>query len=195
MREIGFEYYRKITNARCRLLISNCYFCALMLMKRSLVISTIACLVILVANSCKKDNQDSLTNFLTVSPWQLASVQVSTYVGSSLIETDTLNTTCLLKQTFTFGADKSCSYQNFLCSDTTNKGSWTLSNDKLTLQAAMACRDTTLIGGRDTISNPFENAQIVSLGSYSLVLQTGNVNQYYTSTQTRVIRRWGFVHQ
>ncbi|NCD70723.1 lipocalin family protein [Mucilaginibacter agri] len=163
-------------------------------MKKTLIVLIVAGLTILTVNSCKKDNQDSISNFLTVSPWQLASVQVSTYVGSSLIETDTLNTNCSLKQTFTFSTDKSCSYQNFICRDTTNKGTWALSDDKLTLNAAMVCRDT-VTGGRDTTDSPFRNAQIVSLGGYSLVLQTGDVNSYYTSTQTRVIKRWGFIHQ
>ncbi|OKS84786.1 hypothetical protein RG47T_0219 [Mucilaginibacter polytrichastri] len=165
-----------------------------MLMKKNLIVLVLAGLVILTVNSCKKDDQSSLDRLLTISPWTLASVQVFTYVGSSLIETDTLNTTCLLKQKFTFAADKSCTYENFICRDTTNKGQWQFSNDKVTLQSNMVCRDTSN-SGRDTTDKPFLNSQIMNLGGYSLVLQTGDINSYYSSTTKRVIKRWGFIHQ
>ena len=165
-----------------------------MQMKKNLIVFALAALVILLVNSCKKDDQSSLNRLLTLSPWTLASVQVFTYVGSSLVETDTLNTTCLLTQKFTFNPDQSCTYQNFICRDTTNKGQWQFSADKVTLNAYMPCRDT-LTGGKAVIDSPFVNAQIMNLGGYSLVLQTGDINAYYTSTTKRVIKRWGFIHQ
>jgi hypothetical protein len=163
-------------------------------MKKSLIVFVLAGLVILSVNSCKKDDQSSLNRLLTLSPWTLASVQVFTYVGSALIETDTLNTTCLVKQTFTFNPDQSCTYQNFICRDTTNKGKWEFSGDKVTLISHMGCLDT-LAGGKPVIDSPFVNSQIITLGGYSLVLQTGDINSYYTSTTKRVIKRWGFIHQ
>ncbi|WCT13134.1 hypothetical protein [Mucilaginibacter jinjuensis] len=164
-------------------------------MKKSLIVFVLAGLVILGVNSCKKDDQSSLNHYLTVSPWTLASIQVYTYIGSSLIETDTLNTTCTLKQKFTFNGDQSCSYDNFICRDTTSKGQWQFSDDKLTLQSNMVCHDTTNVGRRDTIDMPFKNSQIINLGGYSLVLQTGDINAYFTSTTKRVIKRWSFIHQ
>lgn len=165
-----------------------------MLSKKGFVFLLFLVLTGITTNSCKKENNDSLSTLLTNSPWQLASVQVYHYLGSSLVETDTLNTNCLLTQTFTFKSDNSCAYQNFICKAGSNSGQWQFSSDKLTLQCNMTCKDT-VTGGRDTTDMPFNNAQIVNLGSYSLVLQTGDVNQYYSSTTTRVIKRYGFIHE
>lgn len=163
-------------------------------MKKSLIVLVLAGLVVFTVNSCKKNDQDTLNHYLTVSPWQLASIQVFTYVGATLVETDTLNTTCNLKQMFTFKSDQTCGYKNFICRADSTKGTWAFSDDKLLLHSDMLCKDT-VAGGRDTTDAPFKNAQISNLGGYSLILQTGDVNTYYTTTQKRVIKRWGFIHQ
>lgn len=49
----------------------------------------------------------------------------------------------------------------------------------------------------DTVKNdePFKNTKIVNLGQYSLVLQTGDINTYYSPTTKRRIVQYGFVHQ
>lgn len=162
-------------------------------MKRSLTILLITLLTGISTNSCKKQEIGYVNTWLTASPWQLASIYVYRYQGSLLLETDTLNTTCLLKQTFKFSTDQSCSYQNYICRQGTSTGKWKFSDDKLTLISDMICKDT--IGGRDTTLAPFKNAQIMNLGSYSLVLQTGDVNQFYTANTKRVIKRYSFIHQ
>ncbi len=148
----------------------------------------------LFINSCKKQQVDYTNTLLTSSPWTLANVYVYRYVGSSLTETDTLNTKCGISQTFTFGTDQSCSYTNFICRTSNYMGQWQFSSDKLSLYASFTAKDT-VTGGRDTTDVPFKNAQIVNLGSYSLVLQTGDVNSYFTSTSKRVIKRYSFIHQ
>lgn len=148
----------------------------------------------LFVNSCKKQPVDYTNTLLTASPWTLANVYVYRYVGSSLTETDTLNTKCGLTQTFTFSDDQSCTYTNFICRAGTASGIWKFSDDRLTLISTIMAKDT-VPGGRDTTDAPFKNAQIVNLGSYSLVLQTGDVNSFFTSTTRRVIKRYSFIHQ
>ncbi|MCJ8208537.1 hypothetical protein MUY27_02370 [Mucilaginibacter sp. RS28] len=163
-------------------------------MKRNLLLLLSLIVVLVVYNSCKKERQSYLPTLLTSSTWELASVQVTTYQGSTQLGTATLNTNCQLKQTFTFNPDQSCSYQNFICRSDIASGKWQFSDDKLTLQANMLCKDT-VPGGKDTVDAPFLNARIVNLGSYSLVLETGDINEYSGSTKKRVIRRFAFVHQ
>ncbi|MHB8209491.1 hypothetical protein [Mucilaginibacter sp.] len=166
--------------------------------KKILFSLTVAVLTIagLVINSCKKDNQNSVATFLTRQKWQLASVMVNNYIGSSLVSIDTLNTNCDSTQIFTFNTNNTCSYTNFECIPQKSSGNWTLSSDQLTLISNMTAIDT-LIGGKvDPVpGKPFQNTKIVNLGQYSLVLQTGDVNTYYTSTTKRRIVTYGFVHQ
>jgi len=167
--------------------------------KKILFSLTVAALAIagLVINSCKKDNQNSVETLLTRGKWQLASVMVYNFVGSSQVgTTDTLNTNCDSTQIFTFNTNNTCSYTNFECIPQKTSGNWTLSSDQLTLMSNMLCADT-LIGGQPDPkkSQPFINAKIVNLGQYSFILQTGDVNTFYTSTTKRRIVTYGFVHQ
>ena len=167
--------------------------------KKTLFFLTIAVLTAtgLFINSCKKDNQNTVEVLLTRGKWQLASVMVYNFLGSSQVgTTDTLNTNCDSTQIFTFNTNNTCSYTNFECIPQKTSGNWTLSSDQLTLMSNMLCADT-LIGGQPDPkkSQPFINAKIVNLGQYSFILQTGDVNTFYTSTTKRRIVTYGFVHQ
>ena len=168
--------------------------------KKTLFFLTVAVLVMagLVINSCKKDNQNSVEVLLTRGKWQLASVMVYNFIGSSQVgTTDTLNTNCDSTQIFTFNTNNTCGYTNFECIPQKTSGNWTLSSDQLTLVSNMICADT-LIGGLpdpNKKAQPFINTKIINLGQYSLVLETGDVNTFYTSTTKRRIVQYGFVHQ
>ena len=145
----------------------------------------------LLANSCKKDTQGTVESLMTRGTWQLASVMVFNYVGSTNTSTDTLNTKCLLDQTFTFSADNTCNYKNFACFDQNVNGQWQLSEDKVTLMATLACKDT--LNKVNVTSKPFAYARIINLGQYSMVLETGDLSSFYLATDKRHIKRYGFV--
>ncbi|MEN0052479.1 MAG: lipocalin family protein [Mucilaginibacter sp.] len=150
----------------------------------------------LLSNSCKKEDNSNIPHLLVSGTWQLASLQVSNYVGDQRISLDTLNDSCTLTQTFTFNANNTCTYTNFACQGQTTTGSWTLAANKLYFASDMVCKDTVPGGKgalRDTV--PFSNAQIVTLGTYSMVLQTGNVQPNYSPTSRRRIVRYGFIRQ
>lgn len=161
--------------------------------KKFLLLCLLGFVVIgLVGNSCKKTSQDYIQTLLTGNQWQLASVQVIHYIGASENRArDTLNTNCNLTQVFKFNADKTCTYTNFDCITQSVSGHWSLSPDQLFLYADMTCQDTTAFKS----SKPFQTAKIVNLGQYSLVLQTGNLETYYTPTQVRTITQYGFIRQ
>lgn len=146
----------------------------------------------LLSNSCKKNNEGTVENLLARGTWQLASVLVYNYIGSNNTSTDTLNTDCTNNQTFVFNADNTCTYYNFSCIKQTVTGNWHLSDDKLTLQSDILCQDTVR-GTVDTLTTPFKSAHIVNLGQYSMVLETGDTNTSYLSTDKRHIKRYGFV--
>jgi hypothetical protein len=145
----------------------------------------------LLGNSCKKDTQASVESLLARGKWQLASVQVFNYVGSSNTSTNTFNTTCALNQTFTFNDDNTCTYEDFSCITQSVKGQWTLSEDKLSLISTLSCQDT--LAGKTVTAKPFINARIVNLGQYSLVLETGDLSSFYLATDKRHIKRYGFI--
>lgn len=149
-------------------------------------------IISLVSNSCKKDNSGTIENLMTRGTWQLASIIVSNYLGGNNTSTDTLNTKCGLNQTFSFTTDGTCTYQDFACIQQNVKGSWSLSDDKLTLISTLSCQDTTSTGA-PTTTKPFYGARIVNVGQFSLVLETGDINTYYLPTQVRHIRRYGFI--
>lgn len=146
----------------------------------------------LVINSCKKDNSDTVAYFLTAGSWQLVSVQTASFVGDTLKRTDTLNTTCSLNQIFQFKSDNSCTYANYHCITQNSGGQWQITPDELTLQTTLSVQDT--LKGATVTTKAFQNAQIINLGQYSLVLQTGDTSPYYTSKTPRKITRYGFVH-
>ncbi|MGZ3823050.1 MAG: hypothetical protein ACXVB6_20825, partial [Mucilaginibacter sp.] len=80
---------------------------------------------------------------------------------------------------------------NFDCLPQSVKGHWTLSPNKLFLYCDMVCQDTTAAKS----SKPFQTAKIVNLGQYSLVLQTGDLETYYTPSQVRTVTQYGFIRQ
>ncbi|WP_448701656.1 hypothetical protein ACFGVR_05485 [Mucilaginibacter sp. AW1-3] len=146
----------------------------------------------MLVNSCKKDNGDSVSYFLTSGVWTLASVQVFHYVGDTQGKTDTLNTTCGITQKFTFSTNNNCTYQNYHCITQNSSGTWSINLDNLTLNCDMSAQDTskaTMI----TVK-AFQNAAIDNLGQYSLVLKTGDIQPFYKATTVRTITRYGFVH-
>lgn len=142
-------------------------------------------------NSCKKTDQSNIPNLLTTRQWELASLQVYNYIGDTQMSTDTLNTNCDTTQVFKFFKDGSCSYTNYNCMEPVTRGTYSLSDTKLVLLTNMAFQDTTLAG----TATPFANAHINNLGEFSMVLETGDTQAYYTSTQPRTIYRWGFIRQ
>jgi hypothetical protein len=143
-------------------------------------------------NSCKKTDNSNIPNLLTTGVWQLASLEVDHYVGDSRMSTDTLNTNCDTTQLFTFNKDNTCTYTNYSCKhQPTAKGTWSLTSNKLYLSSDMMVQDTTATGK----SQPFLAVQIVNLGQFSLVFNTGDIGAYYTATQMRTIKRYGFIRQ
>jgi hypothetical protein len=148
--------------------------------------------IALIVNSCKKDNLSHIPGLLAGN-WQLASITVTNYVGDAQVSLDTLNQTCADIQLFTFNADNSCSYTNFQCNADSVIGRWSLTANKLFLISDIVCKDTTKASGGT--SKPFENSKIVTLGNYSLVLETGDVEPNYSATKKRRIMRYGFIRQ
>jgi len=148
--------------------------------------------IALIVNSCKKDNLSHIPG-LMAGKWQVASIEVYNYIGDSKISTDVLDTTCTITQYFIFNSDNSCSYINFQCNSDTAKGRWSLTANKLFLASDMICNDTTKSSGGT--SKPFANAKIVTLGNYSLVLETGDVEPNYSATKKRRVMRYGFIRQ
>ena len=169
--------------------------------KKTLFFLTIVVLTAtgLFINSCKKDNQNTVEVLLTRGKWQLASVMVYNFLGSSQVgTTDTLNTNCDSTQIFSFNTNNTCTYTNFECIPQKSSGNWTLSSDQLTLISNITAIDTATDGTgkiEPLPGKPFQNAKIVNLGQYSLVLQTGDINTFVTATTKRRIVQYGFVHQ
>jgi hypothetical protein len=147
-------------------------------------------MIAIVINSCKKQNQVTIQTLFTGGSWQLASVLVTHYAGSTQVSMDTLNTTCNLTQLFTFNSNNTCTYTNFDCiQQSPASAQWSLSSDQVTLFANVVCKDTTAVRS----SMPFANAQITNLGNYSLVLLTGDIAPNYSLTAKRRIVQYGFV--
>jgi hypothetical protein len=115
-------------------------------MKNTKIIFFLAILLLACAaiNSCKKDDKSSVNTTLTTGNWQLGSILVYHYLGSSLTSTDTMNTTCDTTQVFTFNNDGTCTYTNYHCvPQPTAKGTWIITGDKLFLEYHLpgyACR-------------------------------------------------------
>jgi hypothetical protein len=130
-------------------------------------------------------------NLLPGGNWILASVLVN-HIVAGVTTTDTLNTTCNATQTFTFNANKTCTYSNFDCNSNqpVASGTWSLSSNQLYLNCNLTCKDST---GNNI--QPFANAQIQNLGNYSLVLETGDFGTYYPPTQHLTVYIYGFIRQ
>jgi hypothetical protein len=145
-----------------------------------------------MVNSCKKNNQSPIASLFTGGTWQLASVMAFNYIGNQQTSTDTLNTTCDTAQFFTFNKDYTCNYSNYSCTpQPTASGSWSLTADNLYLMADMTCKSDTGISPL----KPFINAQIINLGQFSMVLNTGDISPNYSLTKKRRILQYGFIRQ
>lgn len=173
------------------------YFCCTSSMRNKLLFFFIPGLLVinLFCNSCKKDANSNIPHLLSTGTWQLASILVYHFTGNAQNgDPDTLNATCMKDQFFTFKSDNTCSYTNFDCLDQTTTGTWTLTENKLYFASDMVAKDTVAGGSISTIK-PFTNTQIVTLGVYSLVLQTGDVEPNYSATKKRTVTRYGFIKQ
>ena len=144
----------------------------------------------MILNSCKKDTSGSIDKLFTGGNWQLSSATATVYLGDAITSTAILNATCTNAQFFTFKDDNTCTYTNFHCLPQTSNGKWSLSPDKLILSADMTCDTTTSAASY----KPFINARIITLGQYSMVLET-NDNPVYSATIPRRVVRYSFVRQ
>ena len=167
-------------------------------MKNKNILFLIGVLVIIsvMVNSCKKDAQTSIQALFTNGKWQLASVIKLRYIGAGqlpAVHSDTMNTTCDSTQIFAFSSNSACSYTNFDCIPQKVAGTWSLSKDQLFLMSNVSLADT-IAGGKPSTGQPFSYTRIVNLGQYSMVLQTGDIATYFTSTTKRTIIQYGFVH-
>ncbi|WP_183563102.1 lipocalin family protein [Mucilaginibacter sp. SP1R1] len=151
----------------------------------------------LLSNSCKKGNNSNIPHLLTNGTWQLATLQATNYIGDSQIgNPDTLNVNCDSVELFTFKTDNTCTYTNFDCLPQTTSGTWTLTENNVFFTSDMICKDTTATGTPVTPSPmPFSNTKIVTLGVYSMVLETGDVQPNYSSTKKRRVVRYGFIRR
>ena len=141
--------------------------------------------------SCKKTNTDTPSYFLSAGgAWTLASQQVYHYVGDSLKSTDTINIG--LNQTFLFNSNNTCNYTNYRSIAQSSLGAWQFNNDSLTVQTTLSCKDS--VNGAVVTDKPFADAEIINVGQYSLVLETGYLSSYYTTKTVRKITRYAFVH-
>ena len=138
-------------------------------------------------NSCKKDKTDSLQSLFTTGKWELGSVIEYKLLGNQELSKDTLE--CDSSQIFKFNDDMTCSYTNMDCVATTVSGKWSLSDTRLFLFADLTYPTVTSAG----TNQPFINSRISNLGDFSMVLETGDLQTYYTATERRTIRRWGFI--
>lgn len=166
-------------------------------MKRTGTLFIAAFITICLYNSCKKDDPTNIRNLFTAGPWELASLQVFNYVGTTLGETDTLNTDCDKKQIFTFNNDNTCTYSNYDCLDQAPTGNWSLSRDRLYLLSDILVNTTTTDTSlTDTGSlRPFTNTKIVNLGQYSMVLQTGDFQETNQPNRVRKVVQYSFTRQ
>lgn len=158
-------------------------------MKKRYLLLLLVLIVGLVVNSCKKTGQNAIETLFTGGTWQLASIEITEFTGNTQIRDTTINDTC--SQFFTFKTDNTCTYSNFNCTpQPVATGKWSLTPNKLFLIADMVCDSTAT-----KTTKPFINAQIVNLGQYSMVLNTGNIEPNYSLTQPRTIVKYGFIRQ
>ena len=141
----------------------------------------------LLANSCKKEKLTSIPSLLTTGKWQLGSIQEYHYLGSQQTSLDTIKIDST--QIFKFNQDMTCSYTNFDNKAGTLTGRWSLDNTSLYLFADITFPEVTSAGTKQ----PFINSHMTSLGEFSLVMETGDIQTYYNATDKRTIRRYGFV--
>jgi hypothetical protein len=158
----------------------------LFMTRKSKLLLLFILVIAFAVNSCKKDEQSSLKNFLTERPWKFALLQRFAYFKNVLITTDTLQGNCSLNQKLTFKTDNTYTYENFVCKPGTINKQWSFTPDRLYLNLNS---DITLNskGGQSA-------ARIITLGQYSLVFDAGDINTPYTATDSVIIFRYGFIH-
>lgn len=161
-------------------------------MKRSATLFISAFFIISLYNSCKKDDPTNIRNLFTSGPWELASLQVFNYVGTTQGKTDTLNQDCDKKQIFRFNDDNTCTYSNYNCVEQLPTGTWSISKDRLYLISEIAC-DTS--AETNSSIRPFTNTKIVNLGQYSMVLQTGDFQETNQPAKVRRVVQYSFTRQ
>lgn len=168
-------------------------FAVISLMKNNRLLLLLTGLIVaLVINSCKKSGQNPIEALFTGGTWQLASVQIFNYTGNAQTSVQTLTDSCKTTQFFTFNKDNTCIYTNFDCiTQTSTSAKWSLAPNQLFLMAEIVCKDTSATG----TSQPFINAQIINLGQYSLVLNTGDIQPNYSLTKKRRIIQYGFIRE
>nr|WP_067054607.1 hypothetical protein [Mucilaginibacter sp. L294] len=138
-------------------------------------------------NSCKKEKQSSIPSLFTYGTWRLTSIQEATYLGGSRLTLDTIPINTI--QTFAFNDDRTCAYTNFDDKEDTVNGTWALSDTQLYLFANITFPYTTTA----KTNQPFINSHIISLGEFSMVIEAGDIQTYYSPTDSRTIRTYGFV--
>jgi hypothetical protein len=149
----------------------------------------LACCIIY---SCKKDEQSSVSSFLTQSTWNLALTQRFKYFNQSLVKTDTVNAGCPLDQKLTFNKDNTFTFTNYNCKTGNLNGKWNFSPDMLYLNT-----DQVITKNTKGKANP---ARIINLGQYSLIFDAGDITIYgdtsttVKKTDTATIYRYGFIH-
>lgn len=138
-------------------------------------------------NSCKKEKQTSIPTLFANGEWELGSIIRYKYLGDAQQSVDTIQikTTQLLS----FNKDMTCTYTNFDDVEGNVSGNWSLSDTQLYLFANITYPTVT----SDGTKQPFINCKILNLGDFSLVFQTGDIQTYYTATDVRIIRQYGFV--
>jgi hypothetical protein len=162
-------------------------FADIFLMKKRYLLLLSVLIIGLIVNSCKKTGQNPIQSLFTGGYWQLASVETINYTGNQQTKDTTINDTC--GQYFTFNKDFTCTYTNYNCvSQPTASGTWKLTPNQLYLNADMACDSTATIK-----TKPFINAQIINLGVYSMILNTGDITPNYSLTKPRKIIKYGFI--
>lgn len=140
----------------------------------------------LAVNSCKKNDQSSITGFLTQRPWKLALKQRFAYLNNVLVRTDTLQSSCALTQTLTFNTGNTYTYQNYACATGTVTAPWSITADYLYLNL-----NSVIAVNSAKAQNV---ARIINLGQYSLVFDAGDINTIHKTTDSVIIFRYGFIH-
>lgn len=168
------------------LLLKLNYLCTAMVKIKRYPAIAVLMLIGIFSNSCKRNDVNNVPSLFTTGYWQLGSLTELRYLGDTPLSVK--QDSCDKNQIFTFNKDNTCTYTNFACNTNSASGTWSLDDTRIFLRANITMPDSL---GKP--SQPFINAHINNLGDYSLVLETGDIQPYYNSTDTRVIYRWGFV--
>ncbi|GAB2696844.1 hypothetical protein GCM10027037_21010 [Mucilaginibacter koreensis] len=153
-------------------------------------------LTTLLFNSCKKDKQESLRDYLsTYGSWQLVSLQSTSVKRFNTPVTDTLVTTCGTDRlSFDFDGSGNVICRNFQCLKNTTSGNWTLNKDSLMLHINVKVKDMISKSTTQNKDVPFADAYIETLGRNAFVIIVGDIKPYYADDKTHVSYRYSFIH-